>query len=68
VRDDLQEEIPVAASVDQLSGRRATQGKSAQHKRPRLKRELLSLPLSLLADQQDGFDLLQPRRPRQLIQ
>jgi hypothetical protein len=57
--DDLEEEFSVAPGVRQLIGWRTTEGKTAKDKWPGVEGEFLAASSALLADQANGFDLLE---------
>ena len=59
--DDLQKELAVLTTMNQLANRRAAQGESAEHEGASVVRQfLLSIP-TLFSDELDGVELLEPQ-------
>ena len=59
--DDLQKELAVLATMNQLPGRRAAQGESAEHEWAGVVRQLLLSALTLFSDELDCVELLEPQ-------
>jgi hypothetical protein len=59
--NDLEKELPIAARMNELAGRRLTQRNSAEYKWPCMESEILASVLPLLAHKMDS---IQPLRPR----
>ena len=59
--DDLQKELAVLTTMNQLAGRRTAQGESAEHEWAGVVRQfLLSIP-TLFSDELDGVELFEPQ-------
>ncbi len=59
--DDLQKELAVPAAMNQLPGRRAAQGESAEHEWAGVVRQLLLSALTLFSDELNCVELLEPQ-------
>ena len=59
--DDLQEELAVLTTMNQLPGRRAAQGESAEHEWAGVVRQLLTSIPTLFSNELDGVELLVPQ-------
>lgn len=57
--DDLQKELAVLTTVDQLPTRWAAQGEATEHKRAGVVRQLLLSIPTLFSDELDGIELLE---------
>jgi len=58
--DDVEKELAVVTAMDELGGWRAAERKSAENEGPRIEGKLLPAGGTLVPDEADRFDLLQP--------
>ena len=58
--DDMEKELAVVPAMNELGGWRAAERKSAENEGPRIEGQLLPAGGTLLPDQADRFDLLEP--------
>ena len=59
--DNLQKELAVLATMNQLPGRGAAQGESAEHEWAGVVRQLLLSIPTLFSDELDGVELFEPQ-------
>ena len=59
--DDLEKELAVLTTMNQLPGRRAAQGESAEYKWASMVCQILLPVRSLVADKLDCVELLEPK-------